>query len=115
MMKTITITLDDELLNIVETTTKTLEMTVSAFIQEALRLALQQQASQQEQDTAAPMIDAKGYAERTKELNVDELLHEGKYVAQQLLEDQGVASVALYISEMMVHSLEAERRHTVKR
>lgn len=57
-------------------------------------------------------IDSKSYAERTQEHTFNDLLHEGKQRAYQRLEDQGISSMALYISEMMVQSLEAERQHS---
>lgn len=57
-------------------------------------------------------IDSHSYAERTKGKTFDELLHEGKREAQRVLEDQGIASMALYISEIMVQSIDGERKRS---
>ena len=50
-------------------------------------------------------MDYKAFAERTKHKTFDELLHEGKRQAHELLEDQGVAALASYIAEIMPQSL----------
>ncbi len=59
------------------------------------------------------MVDYQAFAERTKDIPFDELVHEGKKEAQRLLEDQGVTAMALYISEMMAHALEMSSQEMV--
>lgn len=54
-------------------------------------------------------MDYQVFAERTEGKSFDELLHEGKRKAHQLLEDQGIASVALYVAEMMARAVETSR------
>ena len=60
-------------------------------------------------------MDYKAFAERTKDKTFDEIVHDGKQKAQQLLEDQGITAVALYISEMMVKSVELSRGSLAKK
>lgn len=54
-------------------------------------------------------MDYQAFAERTKGKSFDELVHQGKYKAQRLLEDQGIVALSLYISELLVRSLETAR------
>ena len=49
--------------------------------------------------------DYLGFAERTKDRSLDELLHEAKHLAQQLIEDQGVAALSIVISDIMANML----------
>lgn len=50
-------------------------------------------------------MDYKAFAERTQHKTFDELVHEGKHRAQELLEDQNVAALACYIAEIISQSL----------
>lgn len=52
-------------------------------------------------------MDYKAFAERTKHKTFDELVHEGRHRAQELLEDQGIAALACYIAEIMSEFLKA--------
>ncbi len=55
-------------------------------------------------------MDYKAFARRTKHKSFDKVVHEGKRKAQELLEDQGVSAMALFISEMMTKSIEVSRK-----
>ena len=43
-------------------------------------------------------MNYKSFAERTKNKTFDELVHEGKRRAHELIEDQGIAAIDLYIT-----------------
>jgi len=60
-------------------------------------------------------MDYKAFAERTKDKTFDEIIHDGKQKAQQLLEDQGITAIALYISEMIVKSIEHSRNPFIEK
>lgn len=95
--------------------------TVCAWLREGKQVALEIKGEQLiareiPHQAAAPSavstdnkFDAQKFAERTAGKTFDELLHEGKRDAQKLLDDQGIASMALYLSELMAQSIEAQR------
>jgi len=54
-------------------------------------------------------MNYKSFAERTKDKTFDELVHEGKRRAHELIEDQGIAVLALYIADTMSKNIELLR------
>jgi hypothetical protein len=57
-------------------------------------------------------MNYKSFAERTKDKTFDELVHEGKRRAHELIEDQGIAALALYIADIMSKNIELLRSPT---
>ncbi len=57
-------------------------------------------------------MNYKSFAERTKNKTFDELVHEGKRRAHELIEDQGIAALALYIADIMSKNIELLRSPT---
>ncbi|MBM3239443.1 hypothetical protein FJZ31_24385 [Candidatus Poribacteria bacterium] len=57
-------------------------------------------------------MNYKSFAERTKDKTFDELVHEGKRRAHELIEDQGIAALALYIADIMSKNIELFRSPT---
>ena len=57
-------------------------------------------------------MNYKSFAERTKNKTFDELVHEGKRRAHELIEDQGIAALALYIADIMSKNIEPLRSPT---
>ena len=55
------------------------------------------------------------FAKRTEEETFESIVHRSRKRAQELLEDQGIAAVALYISEMMARSIGASKKAIPKR
>ena len=54
-------------------------------------------------------MDNEDYEKTTEGKTLDEIVHEGRKKALEMLESQGVAAVALYISELLARSIDAER------
>lgn len=61
----------------------------------------------------ANRYDPIGFAERTKDRSLDELLHEAKHLAQQFMEDQGIAALSLVISDIMANILTQVSQQTL--
>ena len=67
-----------------------------------------------EEDREVLRMNSKKFAKRTEGETLEDIVHRSRKRAQEVLEDQGIAAVALTISEMMARSIEASKKVILK-